>query len=81
MARIDPVPQERLTLGTRLGFWMLRRMFGRVLRPYTVLAHAPRLVGANLLMTMLFGAGKWRIEPQLRTMIHLRVATLIGCVF
>ncbi len=81
MARLDPVPDTSLTLGTRFWFWVLRRIFGRVLTPYRIFAHVPRVVTAATLMNGIFGTGRWEIGAELRTLIHLRVASLIGCVF
>lgn len=81
MARIQPVPHDQLTLGTRFWMWVVRRTFGRVLRPYYYLAHVPRLVPVGLFSAAIFGTGRWRIGSELRTLIHLRVAELIGCVF
>jgi len=81
MARLDPVPDASLTRGTRFWFWVIRRVFGRVLTPYRILAHAPRLVGSTTLAHAVFGTGRWQIGAALRTLIHLRVASLVGCVF
>ncbi|TMA54008.1 MAG: hypothetical protein E6J75_14560 [Deltaproteobacteria bacterium] len=81
MARLDPVPDASLTRGTRFWFWVIRRVFGRVLTPYRILAHAPRLVGSTTLANAVFGTGRWQIGAELRTLIHLRVASIIGCVF
>ena len=79
MARIAPATQRGLA--TRFCMWAMRRMFGRDLRPYLIAAHAPRLVPGLTLMNGVFETGGWAIEPNLRKLIHLRVATLIGCVF
>ena len=35
----------------------------------------------SVFASALFGTGQWQIGSQLRTLIHLRVAALIGCVF
>jgi alkylhydroperoxidase family enzyme len=56
-------------------------VFGRVLRPYPVIARSPRTVTALNGMTVLFSTGHWAIGGELRTLVHLRVAQLIGCVF
>ena len=75
------MPDGELTLGTRFWLWLVRRTFGRVLRPYPYMAHVPRLVPAAFFASALFSTGRWSIGHQLRTLIHLRVAQLIGCVF
>jgi alkylhydroperoxidase family enzyme len=79
MARLEPA--HRRTLATRFCMWMMRRMLGRDLRPYKIAAHAPRMVPGLTLMNAVFETGSWAIDANLRKLIHLRVATLIGCVF
>lgn len=81
MARLDPVPREQLRWTTRIWLWLIRRAFGRVLKPYPVLAHAPKLVGGMTLLNAFFSTGKWQLPAGIRTLVHLRVATLVGCVF
>jgi alkylhydroperoxidase family enzyme len=61
--------------------WFMRRVMGRDLTPYGVAAHAPRVVPALVAVNVAFETGRWAIEPGLRKLIHLRVASLIGCVF
>lgn len=81
MARLDPVPQAARRWSTRAWLWLLRRTFGRELRPYPVLAHAPKVVGNLLLMNALFERGDWTLPVELRKLVHLRVATIVGCEF
>jgi len=81
MARLDPVPPGARRWTTRAWLWLLRRTFGRELRPYPVLAHAPKVVGNLLLMNVLFETGDWTLPLELRKLVHLRVATTIGCEF
>lgn len=81
MARLDPVPVGARRWSTRLWLWILRRTFGRELRPYPVFAHAPKVVGNVMLMNLLFETGDWTLPFELRKLVHLRVATLIGCEF
>lgn len=81
MARLAPLPLHQLSRSTRFWLWLQRRMFGRVLRPYPIIGRSPRLVTAATWMNVLFGTGEWTIGPQLRTLIHLRVAAIVGCVF
>jgi alkylhydroperoxidase family enzyme len=79
MARITPTTPRNAA--SRFCMWMMRRMFGRDLRPYPIAAHSPRLVPGFTLLNAVFETGGWAIDPNLRKLIHLRVATLIGCVF
>ena len=81
MARLEPVPPEARRWSTRLWFWVMRRTFGRELRPYPVFAHAPKVVGNVMTMNMLFEMGDWALPADLRKLVHLRVAQLIGCEF
>ncbi|HJQ85771.1 MAG TPA: hypothetical protein VKA21_16910 [Candidatus Binatia bacterium] len=81
MARLGPAPREKYNLATRICLWLIRRAFGREPRPYGIFAHAPRAVPAFTLMNALFETGHWAIEPELRKLVHLRVAQIVGCVF
>src|SRR5207245_8830614 len=48
MARLEPARQR--SLATRFCMWMMRRMFGRDLRPYPIAAPAARLApGPNIM--------------------------------
>jgi len=81
MARLDPLPLHDLPWTTRLQLWIQRRLLGKVLRPYPILARSPRLVTAMTFANALFSTGEWTIGANLRTLIHLRVAQIVGCVF
>lgn len=81
MARLPDALPERHSLATRACVWLIRRVFGRVPRPYAVYAHAPRVVPALTLMNGAFETGSWALDPALRKLVHLRVARIVGCVF
>lgn len=81
MARLSVASRSTRSRATRLCMWLMRRIMGRDLTPYGVAAHAPRLVPALAAMNIAFETGRWAIEPELRKLVHLRVASLIGCVF
>ena len=81
MARLEPCPVASQSLATRLCRWLMRRLMGRDPRPYAIWAHAPRAVPAATLMNGLFETGRWALEPELRKLVHLRVAQIVGCVF
>jgi alkylhydroperoxidase family enzyme len=81
VARLDPVPDSSLALSTRFWFFLSRRVFGRVTRPLRIHARVPRLVSAVMIMNGLLGTGRWEIGRELTTLIALRVAMLVGCVF
>ena len=81
MARIGPAPARSQNLATRLCRWVMGRMLGREPRPYGIYAHAPRAVPTLTLMNAAFETGRWAIEADLRKLVHLRVAQIVGCVF
>lgn len=81
MARLPPAPPAGQGLGTRACRWLVARLFGREPRPYGVYAHAPRLVPTLTMLNAVFETGRWAIEPELRKLVHLRVAQIVGCVF
>jgi len=79
MARLQPTAPHGFA--SRLCVWMMRRVFGRDLRPYGIAAHAPRVVPGITALNIIFETGSWDLDPTLRKLVHLRVASLIGCVF
>ena len=81
MARLPPLPAAQQNLATRICRWLVRRVMGRDLGPYGVWAHAPRGVPAAFALNVLFETGNWALEPDLRKLVHLRVAQIVGCVF
>jgi alkylhydroperoxidase family enzyme len=81
MARLPAAPESVRSRATRFCMWLMRRAMGRDLTPYRVAAHASRVVPCLVAMNMAFETGRWALEPGLRKLIHLRVASLIGCVF
>ena len=46
--RIAPVPPQRASLLTKLMYRFAKRRFGEVPEPFTVAAHHPRLMMANV---------------------------------
>ncbi len=81
MARLDPLPDDAVSFGTRIWFRILRRVFGAVPRPYRIIGRVPRVVSAFVLANGALETGHWAIGRELSTLIHLRVAMLVGCVF
>ena len=81
MARIAPAPPGSQNVATRLCRWVMRRMFGREPRPYGIYAHAPRAVPILTMMNAAFETGRWALPAELRKLVHLRVAQIVGCVF
>ena len=81
MARLAPLPPRAQSLATRACRWLMRRVMGREPRPFGILAHAPRAVPATVVLNAVFETGEWKLEPELRKLVHLRVAQIVGCVF
>ena len=80
MARIEGVEASRAGLFTRLAYWMTRRKLGRVIEPIKIHAHHPRLLRAVGAMEMGQEAAR-SVDPVLKILAEIKVATLIGCPF
>jgi alkylhydroperoxidase family enzyme len=80
MPRIEGVPAGKAGWFARLVYWFSRKKFGKVPTAVEVYAHStPVLLGAGMFE---MAAGKWRaVEPRVRHLAELRVATLVGCPF
>lgn len=84
MARIPgaPVsqggPLRRLFVGFVYG--LTRRRLGRVIMPIQVTAHHPKIFWGYLQMEQ-SQLGSKLIDPKLKGLAELRVATLVGCPF
>ena len=84
MARIPGAPANqggafrRLLVG--LVYRLTRRRLGRVIMPIQVTAHHPKIVGGYLQMEQ-SQLGSKLVDPKLKGLAELRVATLVGCPF
>jgi AhpD family alkylhydroperoxidase len=76
--RISPVPAEKASPFTRLGYWYSRRAYGEVPEPAEVLAHHPRILKG-------YGAFEFAIESSSKVPKRLKylgigkVAAMVGC--
>ena len=80
MARIRPLTQEEAHPDVKAAYDQDLRRFGQVLHPTGVFAHRP----AVLLAARELGASVARdgvLPPDLRTLVCVRVASLVGCPF
>ncbi len=78
--RLQPIEHPRSPL-VRLGFWMSKRRFGKVLTVLKVIyARKPRLA---IISQMIAGTMEKHltIEPELRFLISVHVARMNGCSF
>jgi alkylhydroperoxidase family enzyme len=64
----------------RLAYWFCRRKVGRVIEPVRLHAHHPRLLRGLAGMEMAQEAAR-AVDPLLKALAQLRVATRIGCPF
>jgi hypothetical protein len=80
MARIRGVEANEAGLFTRFLYWMTRRKVGRVILPFQVTAHQPRLLFAVGGMEM--GQQALRaVDAKLKVLAEIKAATLVGCPF
>jgi hypothetical protein len=84
MARIPGAPSNqggpirRLFVG--MVYFLTRRRLGRVIMPIQVTAHHPQIFWGYLQMER-SQMGAKRVDPKLKGLAELRVATLVGCPF
>jgi len=80
MARIRGVEANEAGLFTRFLYWMTKRKVGRVIVPFKITAHQPRLLRAVGEMEMGQQA-LHSVEPKLKALAGIKTATLVGCPF
>ena len=78
MSRIKPSRPRGLL--ARLVFFFSRRMLGKVPTPVRVAANNPAILSGHAHMERAQQKAK-TLPPALRSLVSLRVATLIGCPF
>ena len=84
MARIPGAPSNqggplrRLFVG--LVYWLTKRRLGRVIMPVQLTAHHPTILWGYAQMEQ-SQAGSKLVDPKLKGLAELRVATLVGCPF
>jgi hypothetical protein len=80
MPRIEGVQEGEGGLFVRLAYFMTRRRLGRVVAPIKIATHHPRLLRATAHMELGQEAAR-SIAPQLKALVQVKVAMLIGCPF
>jgi hypothetical protein len=80
MARIQGVAENKAGLATRLAYRYVRRSFGKVPEPLTVVAHHPWLSRGYGFMEFAFHRSR-SVDDKLKALASLKVATLVGCPF
>jgi hypothetical protein len=80
MARISGVEAQQAGLVTRFLYWMTKRKVGRVILPFKITAHQPRLLFSVGAMEM--GQQALRtVDAKLKALASIKTATLVGCPF
>jgi len=80
MARIAGVETPDAGLLTRLFYFLTRRKLGRVVLPIKIAAHQPPVLRGHAAMEIAQQAAR-SLDPALKTLLQVYVATLIGCPF
>ncbi len=84
MARIPGAPRNQGGLLRRLFvglvYSLTQRRLGKVIMPIQVTAHHPKIFWGYVLMEQSQSSSKL-IDPKLKGLAELRVATLVGCPF
>jgi hypothetical protein len=77
-ARNQGGPIRRLFVGA--VYWLTRRRLGRLIVPVQVTAHHPKIFWGYVQMEQSQASSKL-VDPKLKGLAELRVATLVGCPF
>jgi AhpD family alkylhydroperoxidase len=77
--RIEPVSPQRATLLTRILYRLAKRRFGEVPEPFTVVAHHPRLMLANVAHEGMLGPASKKLPKNVRELAVFWTARTIGC--
>jgi AhpD family alkylhydroperoxidase len=77
--RIAPVPPKQANLLTRVMYRVARRRLGEVPEPFTVVAHHPRLMVANVVHEMLLQSGSKKLPASVRELAVFWAGRTIGC--
>ena len=84
MARIPGAPRNQGGLFRRLFvgivYSLTQRRLGKVIMPIQVTAHHPKIFWGYIQMEQSQASSKL-IDPKLKGLAELRVATLVGCPF
>lgn len=78
--RIEPKNEEQMSWTLRPLLWMMKRRLGKVVNPFKAWAYRPGITIWMSLFQQSIESSKVT-EPQLKRMVCLRAAQMIGCVF
>jgi len=80
MAFIDPRPVHAAGLFIRLVYWFAKRRLGRVPTPLGIMAHNRAVLAASAAFELGFERAR-HLDPKLKMLAEVKVATLVGCRF
>jgi hypothetical protein len=80
MARIDGVDPTRTSFLMRQVFKKVHKMLGRDLTPQKIQARVSRVFWVSALAEWLLGQ-KAKVPQRLRSLVMLRTAVRVGCLF
>lgn len=80
MARLDGVGDEAAGAITRQVFRAAKRQIGAVPDPLRIMAHCPPVMYAAGLFETAWARAK-SVDPVLKDLCQLKVASMVGCVF
>ncbi len=78
--RIEPLEENQFHWMLKPLVWMMKRRMHKVLNPFKALAYRPGITVAMTIFTQSVEASKVT-DPQLKRLVCLRSAQMIGCVF
>lgn len=78
-SRIEPLPPQRASLLTKVFYRVARRRFGEVPEPFTVAAHHPRLMLANVVHESMLLASSKKLPTSVRELAVFWTARTVGC--
>jgi hypothetical protein len=78
--RIEPLEEKQFSWMLKPFVWMMKRRMHKVLNPYKAWAYRPGITVAMGIFMQSVESSKVT-EPQLKRLVCLRSAQMIGCVF
>jgi hypothetical protein len=80
MTPIAGIEPSKANLFTRLVYWMTKRQIGRVIEPLKVTALQGHLLWGNSQMEVAM-MKMHSVDKALKSLVSIKVATLVGCPF
>ena len=80
MARLDGIGEADAGLITRQIYRGAERKFGAVPDPLQLMAHSKPVLFASIFYELAMAKAK-SVDPILRDLCQLKVASMVGCVF